>query len=87
MTQADHGIDFSNLTDQQIMKQLALRWKQRREGQEIKVKTVKHADHQLTFFLGAFQAMELCGRKPPQSALLLLSVGRDAVELWGNLDV
>ena len=84
MSVDDNGIDFSRLTDDEILRDLALRWKERREAQEIKVKTVKHAEQQLTFFIGAFQAMDLCGRRPPRAALLLLSVGQDAVKLWAS---
>ena len=84
MSVDDNGIDFSRLTDDEILRDLALRWKDRREALGLKLKTVKHAEQQLTFFIGAMQAMELCGRRTPRAALLLLSVGQDAVEIWGK---
>lgn len=84
MTTQDNGVDLRNLTDDQVMRQLALQWKNRRENLGLKSHTAKHADQQLSFFIGAMSAMQLCGRKAPISALLVLSVNRDAVELWAK---
>lgn len=84
MTIEDNGVDFSKLTDAEILRDLALRWKDRREALGLKPKMVKHADQQLSFFIGAVQAMELCGRRPPKAVLMLLAVGHDAVELYGK---
>lgn len=84
MTIQTNGVDLSNLSDNDILRSLALRWKDRRETQGLKPKTVKHAEQQLAFFIGAMEAMTLVGRSPPMFGLMLLSVGRDSVDLWGG---
>jgi hypothetical protein len=64
---------------------LALQWKSRREVQELKVGTVKHATRQFEFFAGALAAADALGH-PYNPMVLILLNGADAVEAFAKVD-
>ncbi|WP_454912720.1 hypothetical protein [Variovorax gossypii] len=65
---------------------LALLWKSRREVQELKVGTVKHATRQFEFFAGALAAADALGH-PYNPMVLILLNGADAVEVFAKVDL
>lgn len=64
---------------------LALQWKSRREVQELKVGTVKHATRQFEFFAGALAAADALGH-PYNPMVLILLNGADAVKAFAKVD-
>lgn len=67
-----------------FLRSAAARWKARREAQELKVGSVKHATRQFEFFAGALSAAEALGYLYNPMVLILLIGGDDAVELFAN---
>lgn len=69
------------MTSVEFTAALVKNWVSRREAMGLKPKTITHAKAQLEFFLGAYEAAILLGQPVNTGCLILLTVGRDALEL------